>query len=371
MHGEPREPSWTRLAETAAAGATKIVLERPVSWRPGDRIVISSTELDPHQAEDVTIAAVDGNVIRLSTALGFEHRADTIPMDEAAIERRAEVGLLTRTIVLQGDSPFETDGLGGYTMVMPQSIAQITWTEFFHMGQKGILARYPVHFHVAGDMSGSYVRDSSIHHSFNRCFTIHGTHGIVAERNVAFDAIGHCYFFEDGIEAGNELVENLGVLTRRPEPGYALLESDLTPATFWISHPDNAFIGNVAAGSEARGFWFDLPLHPTGLSKSAVTDWTVWPRRTPLRTFRDNLAHSNQDVALLVGSPTSDTGPVRFTPKLRPIPSPSGADSPPAIAQFEGFTAYLNHVAFLLLGEDLELADPVIDEPDFPGKTSQ
>ena len=31
--------------------------------------------------------------------------------------------------------------------------------------------------------------------------------------NVAYHALGHCYFLEDGVEAGTELVGNLGLST--------------------------------------------------------------------------------------------------------------------------------------------------------------
>ena len=42
-----------------------------------------------------------------------------------------------------------------------------------------------------------------------RCVTIHGTHYVKVERNVAFDVTGHCYYLEDGVEERNELRHNL------------------------------------------------------------------------------------------------------------------------------------------------------------------
>ena len=63
LHGDRLEPSWTRLAETVDIGDERITLEQPVMWRPGQRIVISSTELDTDQAEELTIARVDGNIV--------------------------------------------------------------------------------------------------------------------------------------------------------------------------------------------------------------------------------------------------------------------------------------------------------------------
>lgn len=37
-------PSWTNLGATAAKGATSITLRETVSWKPGDRIVLASTD---------------------------------------------------------------------------------------------------------------------------------------------------------------------------------------------------------------------------------------------------------------------------------------------------------------------------------------
>ena len=63
------------------------------------------------------------------------------------------------------------------------------------MGQSGVLMRYPVHFHLQGEAAlGSYVRNSSLHHLYNRCITIHGSSGVLLEDNAAYDTFGHCYF---------------------------------------------------------------------------------------------------------------------------------------------------------------------------------
>jgi cell migration-inducing and hyaluronan-binding protein len=62
----------------------------------------------------------------------------------------------------------------------------------------------------------------------------------------------HFFFQEDGVETGNRYLYNLGVLTRGSS---SLLNTDQLPATFWITHPQNTFIGNVAAASRAYGFW--------------------------------------------------------------------------------------------------------------------
>ncbi len=57
--------------------------------------------------------------------------------------------------------------------------------EFKHMGQQS-MGHYPVHFHMNGDVDEkggydppTYVKDLSIHHTFSRCVTVHGTNGLL------------------------------------------------------------------------------------------------------------------------------------------------------------------------------------------------
>ena len=64
------------------------------------------------------------------------------------------------------------------------------------------LGRYPIHFHVNGDMSQSYVRGCSIHRTFNRAINIHNTHNVLLQNNVVYDVKGGAIFLEDSIETG-------------------------------------------------------------------------------------------------------------------------------------------------------------------------
>ncbi len=350
LHGTVRGPSWTRLATTAAAGANQLVLERPVAWRPGDRLVVASTDFDAHQAEEVVVAGVEENVVTLADALVFPHWGDDQSYGGRVLRERAEVGLLSRNIVVRGDAASEAKGVGGHLMVMGGT-ARIEGAEFTRMGQNAQQARYPIHFHLLGDRPDAFVRNTSIHHTFNRCLTIHGTNRVTVSDNVAFDAIGHCYFLEDGIETGNRLTGNLGLLTRAPAMGEALLPSDALPATFWITNPDNLVRGNTAAGSDGTGFWYALPEHPTGLSDTAANRRTVWPRRAPLLEFSGNVAHSNGFRGLDVDNgpkPDGTTEVFSYNPRLDPVPPGGDAaiedehDTPAVTAAFTDFTAYKN-----------------------------
>ena len=159
------------------------------------------------------------------------------------------------------------------------------------MGQLGILGRYPIHFHLLKDQTSKNFTASynAIHRSYQRCVTIHDSMGIKVAHNVAFNATGHCYFLEDGPERLNIFDHNLGM---RINNG-SLLSSDVDPAVFWISNPNNTVINNAAVGG-AFGFWFSLPMHPTGASEADyASDLWVWPRYTPLATFDKNVGHSS------------------------------------------------------------------------------
>ena len=74
-------------------------------------------------------------------------------------------------------------------------VARISNMELNYVGQAYRLGRYAIHFHLMGDMTGSYVRSCAIHRSFNRAVNIHGTHNVLIEHNVAYNIMGgECSF---------------------------------------------------------------------------------------------------------------------------------------------------------------------------------
>jgi cell migration-inducing and hyaluronan-binding protein len=355
LHGE-RRLSWTKLGATAARGSTQITLDEAPGWRAGDRIVISSTDYDPFQREEATIEAVSGNVVTLDRALAYTHWGRVQTFDGRSVDERAEVALLSHNVRIEGEEASSADGFGGQIMVMEGGNARLDGVELTRMGQKNILRRYPIHFHMLGDAPGSYLKNSSLHHTFNRCVTVHGTNRLTLQGNVCYDHLGHGYFLEDGAEHDNLITDNLGLLTRRPADGERLLPTDSSPATFWITNPDNVIRGNVAAGSQGMGFWYALPEHPTGLSADA----NIWPRRTSLSEFSGNVAHSNDGDGLHVDGGPNQTTLESETTNYRPRQDPA-AGSPPVVARFEGFVGYKNrHRAVWLRGSDHRLVDATL-----------
>lgn len=181
---------------------------------------------------------------------------------------RAEVGLLTRNVVFRGDPQTAETSKHGATVLFHSEgddslSARIEGVEFTHVGQAFQLGRYPINFHMIGSVHNSYLKGNSIWKSYNRAVTIHGVSYLRLIENVAYDVLGHTFFFEDGAETHNYLEKNLAIRTKT---AWSLLNTDQTPASFWVRHPDNILRGNRAAGSDRYGIWYDLKSAPSGLS---------------------------------------------------------------------------------------------------------
>jgi hypothetical protein len=362
LHGDQAN-SWTKLAGTAKADSARIEVLNASGWRKGGVIVLASTDFDSKQAEKRTIAAIAGNVITLDQPLKYMHFGKiTFGVDE-----RGEVGLLTRNIVIQASDDAERSYFGGHIMAMAGSKMYVSGVELNRMGQNMHLARYPIHWHLVGDGQGQYIENSSIHDSYSRCVTVHGTNNVRVENNVAFNTVGHCYFLEDAVETGNQFIHNLGMETKCHPDGKPcvptnlgpigsegkpvfdpagqsakdiLIPSDNTASTFWITNPDNIFRDNVAAGSEATGFWLALPQHPTGAFEGTEVSKTTWPRRTRVREFKGNIAHSNFDGFMFDRGPQPD-GHIRPGGHMA-LANPADGNSPIVETVIEDYTGYKN-----------------------------
>ncbi len=199
------------------------------------------------------------------------------------------------------------------------------------------MGRYPIHFHMIGNVIGSYIEGSSVHRSFNRATTIHGVHHLLVKNNVYFDHMGHGVFFEDSIESYNIVEDNLVMKTQKSS---SLLMSDLKPACFWITRPNNIIRRNHAVGSVAFGFWYDLPGAPTGPSATR----NICPEGEPLGAFEDNVSHGNS-----IG--------LRIYPQYKPRTHPCLPlvnmnkfnileDNPPVRAIFKNTLIYSNSLGF-------------------------
>jgi len=357
LHGD-RENAWTKLAETAEAGATRIEVLDASGWKVGDEIVLASTDFNPRQAERRQITRIRRNRITLDAPLEYMHFGEiTYGVDE-----RGEVGMLTRNIKVQASADADEDYFGGHMMAMAGSRMNVAGIELNRMGQHMELARYPIHWHINGDVTGQYIKNSAIHDTYNRCVTIHATDNLLVENNVTYNTVGHCFFMEDAVETGNIVVKNLGIQTKchptlpcQPtglflpiqntdgqKADHILLPSDNTAATFWITNPDNTYRDNVAAGSDSTGYWMAFPTNGIGAFLGTEKGENTWPGRSPLREFSGNVAHSNFDGFMLDRGPRPDNTFGIAGPNLISRADPGDPNSDIVVAHFDNFTGYKN-----------------------------
>lgn len=288
LHGHRRDArAWTLLNRHAGPGQSIIEVADPVNWRVGDEIVIAASGTKPWHAEQRRIVSIDSTSIVLNEPLIFDHFGQYVSTDDYSIDMRAEVGLLSRDIILQGDIGSELTRLGGHVMIM-NADAFVEGVEFRRMGWYGAASRYPLHWHFSGNSPGEFAKNNSVHHCYHRGIVTHGANYIRIESNVLYETFSHGYVIaEDGNEVGNEYIGNLGLMVRRLEsdadfafPGeFGSAQSERHPGIFWATSPGHTVRNNRAAGAyNGIGFFYD----GRGTATSVPPDF-----------FRNNVAHSN------------------------------------------------------------------------------
>ena len=350
-------PTWTRLAATAHAGDTTVFVQDVVNWQAGQQMVVLGTQLksarDYTEDEVLTIATVQltansaatsVSAITLTTPLQFSHYA--------GVEYQAEVALLSRNVLVEGDASSEpTDssttyynassstssipasfrtGFGGHVLIDGSgAVGALYGVELYRMGQTNRNNRHPVNFHLLGDLtlapattplSNGVVSECSVHHSFNRAISVTGVNGTQLVSNTAWDITGNALVLAAGTEESNTVSYNLVALvhmvytSENPGNGHGFLSgidvvayrpdyfnsnplvSDISMAfapdafasCYLLSNAQNSLVGNAAAGCWF-GYWY--PALPLPLAPFASEN-TTSPMHRPLLTFNGNTAHS-------------------------------------------------------------------------------
>ncbi|WP_422361658.1 G8 domain-containing protein [Reichenbachiella sp.] len=350
LHGATPEVIWTKINAHADEGETSLSLIESVDWQVGDQVVIAPT--DYYEAgygasvtQRVSLASVSGDQLGISDPLNA-HRwgllqypvadgmslsssglvtppvADTeLTATPLVLDERAEVGHLTRNIVIQApdDNLWKNEGFGVHTMIMPSGKAFVEGVEFRRAGQKGRIRRYPFHWHMLSyegtatlsDATGQYFNRSVINSSSNRGVVIHGTNGVEVKENVIYDTKGHGVFTEDAVERRNTIDGNLVLHVRNPDYGSQILEHEVGSfgsSGFWIANPDNIVTNNVAADCQTFGYWLAFPDKPFGSSAEVLASdgQLIRPNRILFGTFDGNTAHSNKNDGLHLDDPQVD-----------------------------------------------------------------
>lgn len=338
LHGKVPDVIWTKLNQHAPVGSTSISLLQSVDWKVGDELVIAPTDYylagsGISVTQKNTITSISGTQLGLNTPLNAFRwgllqyatasgmslepgnlltppQQDTEELQTPLIlDERAEVGNLTRNIVIQApdDAIWQTQGFGVHIMIMGSSAAaHVDGVEIKRGGQRGRLRRYPFHWHMlsyngvqaVADASGQYFKNSTIHTSRNRGIVIHGTNGVLVQNNIVYDVQGHGIFTEDAVERRNVIDGNLVLRVRNPPYASRLKLHEVNEkgsSGFWISNPDNTITNNIAADCGSFGFWLTFPTRPFGESTGVIAEdgLLMNPSRMEFGVFDNNTSHSN------------------------------------------------------------------------------
>jgi G8 domain-containing protein len=245
--------SWTYLSD--AAGPARFMTEKglkapvpkgggstiqlaadvttgPAAWQQGDWIVVAGTSFSPFEGEFVQISAKPvkntngGTTLKIDPPLKNYHFGgkDPGPPSDAnyaadattnyGVDERAEVGLISRSIILTSDAPASGNDnhYGGEIKIIEGFAAvEIQGVELQKFG-KDELGTYPIHFHEDEDVgSKPIVRANSIDHSYNKCIAVHSTRNLTIQDNVCARITGHIFYQERGNETNITYTHNLGV----------------------------------------------------------------------------------------------------------------------------------------------------------------
>lgn len=327
IHGAPLEQTWVKLPyQTAKVGEARVVMPYPLpGWKEGDRILLTGTTRQfgyigtrhRKNGDDNSVADNPATEERVITKMrhwgGLDSKLQIVSFDKpltfdhlGAGEYRAEVANLTRNVVIESANP---DGVRGHTMYHAGSAGAISYAEFRHLGKRGVLGKYPIHYHLVEDtMRGSSVIGVSVWDSHNRWITVHGTQFLVVKDCIGYKSVGHGYFLEDGTEVYNIFDRNLAVqaLDGDPLPEQIMPFDNNLGSGFWWGNSLNSFTRNVAVECDEDGFRLEVVeredfnpnlniLQPDGsLKKTDI-------RTLPFVRFDSNEAHCQRLFGINLG----------------------------------------------------------------------
>ncbi|XP_018417110.1 PREDICTED: fibrocystin-like [Nanorana parkeri] len=237
----PSKP-WTRLGADIASGNEMMTLNDTVDWQPGDKIVVSSTSYEAHQAEVVHLRDVYGYIVRIWGRLNYRHTGTTYSIEDTwRIPLAAEVGLLSRNVLIEADAPCTGRIMvGHYTNAQGEEYIgtlEISNVEILNFGSSlysAITFTNTSHY--------SSIVSSSIHQICGGGIRAIDSANILLHSNVIVNMTGHGIHVDgDNYTVANNLLVLIKQLEARSEWVKGIKMHFLSQATL---------SGNAVAGSE-------------------------------------------------------------------------------------------------------------------------
>ncbi|XP_063009216.1 fibrocystin [Melospiza melodia melodia] len=315
IHGWMPKVVFTHLKSSANASDTRLVLQEPVDWQPGDEILVGSSGLgDAQQQEEMAvIQSMNNTELHLRSPLRYPHSAGEEWGNGQGLPSSAVVALISRRVVVQGNVTLErmshlrqcanaghpgclykrserqlgSRDLGAVVLVEAfqgqASRLQLQGIQFRHVGQA--FQHHCSALTVTGNtwMADSYIRGCCVLDSFGQGLHLRGISNLTVDSNVFYNISGHGVLLGEGPEEENKISNNI-VIGLSVSDGLSNIES-LSPAGIYVRAPASHIRGNTVCGA---GYGYFFHLSPEG------------PSKVPLLSFSENTAHSCTRQGLLV-----------------------------------------------------------------------
>ncbi|XP_014113099.1 PREDICTED: fibrocystin [Pseudopodoces humilis] len=319
IHGWMPKVVFTHLQSSATASDTRLVLQEPVDWQPGDEILVGSSGLgDAEQQEEVAvIQSVNSTELHLRSPLRYPHSVGEGWGNGRGLLPSAVVALISRRVVVQGNVTLErmshlrqcanagvssggsgclykrserqlgSRDLGAVVVVEAfqgqASRLQLEGVQFRHVGQ--VFRPHRSALTVTGNtwMADSYIHGCCVLDSFGQGLHLTGISNLSVDSNVFYNISGHGILLGEGLEEENKISNNI-VIGLSVSDGLSNIET-LSPAGIYIRAPASHIRGNTVCGA---GYGYFFHLSPEG------------PSQVPLMSFSENTAHSCTRYGLLV-----------------------------------------------------------------------
>jgi len=268
-------------------------------WGAGSDVHLTSSTFYNSDGAPIRPNGYKGKIIQVTAAgNGTQYLqispAPTLPILSQADSSlyAAEMALLSRNVVVEG-SYNEASGKGGYFQVLhtPDISQTVQGVQFLNMGRLGEFDHFALQILYSGSVTGTYIAKNSIVDSNHRGIVVEGTSNVSIFDNVAVNVSGHAFYVGDQSQS-NVFERNLASQTKTMSTTLSG-ENDNDAAAFFSRFPPNSFISNMASGNMKHGFYFfnsGIVRTESGAKSNMGSAYSY-----PCGTFRNNVAHSNQN----------------------------------------------------------------------------
>jgi hypothetical protein len=282
--------AWTHLAGAADAGAGSIAVDDASGWLPGDEIVVTPTQ-SPHENSEHwmkhdrrVVQAISGKTITLDRPLEHAHPTTTV---KQGVTHKAEVLNLGRNVRIEGTP----DGNAHVMFLHNMASQSIGYAALRHVGPKGVLGRYGIHFHMCDDGSrGSKIEGTVIADSAHHSFVSHLSNGITWTDCVSHETVDESFWWDTAGEGQYAYeIQSHDIVYER------CVASAVAPGA--DPHATGGFMLGAGSGNVARGC---VSVGGSGRSEGSTGfRWSAGSNDEKFTwVFEDNITHNHSHSGL-------------------------------------------------------------------------